>query len=133
MKSKTDKLTVTNNRGVAMVSVMIIATVCFLVATIVLEITYTSLLSRKVYRTSNDTMYSAEAAVDDMETVLQSIAVYSIKENKTDPSRHFVDVVEETLKKASGATALTDTATVSDYIYNNLDPYYKKMFSKDGT
>lgn len=133
MKSIKKNLRTLNNKGVAMVSVMIVATVCLLIATIVLEITYTSLLSRRVYTASNNTMYSAETAVDDMETVLQSIAVYSIKQNQSNPNESFVDIVESSLLAAAGTSSLTDTASIANYMYNNLDPYYKKMFSVDGT
>lgn len=117
-----------DNRGIAMVSVMIVATVCLLVATIVLEMTYTSLLSRKVYTKANDNLYSAEAAVDDMESVLQSIAVYSVKQNQLNTSESFIDIAEQSLLSASGASNLDDHDSLADYIYSQLDDEYKKSF-----
>ncbi|MGN0164976.1 MAG: hypothetical protein ACI39R_02235 [Lachnospiraceae bacterium] len=117
-----------NDKGIALVSVMIVATVCLLVATIVLEITYTSLLSRKVYKTSNDNMYTAESAVDDMESVLQSIAVYAVKRNNANPTESFINIAEDVLLEASGASDLSEHEKIADYIYSQLDSQYKEIF-----
>lgn len=122
-----------DNRGIAMVSVMIVTTVCLLVATIVLEITYTSLLSRKVYKTANDNLYSAESAIDDMEAVLQSIAVFSVNKNKSNPSESFINIAEETLLTSSGASSINDTEKIADYIYSQLDDHYKEAFKVSGS
>lgn len=122
-----------DNRGIAMVSVMIVATVCLLVATIVLEITYTSLLSRKVYKTANNNMYSAESAIDDMEAVLQSIAVFSVDKNKANPSESFINIAEDTLLTSSGASSISDTETIANYIYSQLDDHYKEAFKVSGS
>lgn len=119
-------LRLASNRGVAMISVMITLTVCLLVATIVLQITYTSLLSRKVNTQASNNFYSAESAIDDVQTVLQSIAVYSTKQMNS--GDEFVDTVVDSLLTASGATAISDTNTISQYLYSNLDDDLKKVF-----
>ncbi|MGN0164974.1 MAG: pilus assembly PilX N-terminal domain-containing protein [Lachnospiraceae bacterium] len=124
-----------NNQGIALVSVMIIATVCMLVATIVIEMTYNALLSRRVYNSANDNMYSAETAVDEMESVLQSVAVYSVKRNNLNPSESFIDIAEDTLLKSAGASSLLEYDKIADYFYSQLSDYYKKCFGskKEGS
>lgn len=119
------------NKGVAMISVMITLTVCLLIATIVLQITYTSLLSRKVNTQASNNFYSAESAIDDVQTVLQSLAVYSASQMSS--GDEFVDTVVSALLTASGATSIADTSLISQYLYNNLDDDLKIIFGKEIT
>ena len=53
-----------DNRGIALVSVMVLLTVCMLLATVIIEITYSSMISRRVNTRSDNNFYSAESAVD---------------------------------------------------------------------
>lgn len=111
---------VADNRGVALISVLVIMTVCLLVSTVVLEITYTSLLSRKVNKVSNDTFYSAETTLDDVQTVLQDVAVFTMKQMNTNSSLEFIDSAKTTLLASSGASSLNDTEKISEYIFDQL-------------
>jgi hypothetical protein len=127
-----------SNRGVALVSVLIALTVCLLVATVVLEITYTSLLSRKVNKYSNDNFYSSETALDDVETVLQNVAVYTMNQLKTESSTEFIESAASTLLASSGATSLNDTDAISQYLFSQLTDETKAVLGKqtealDGT
>ncbi len=127
-----------SNRGVALVSVLIALTVCLLVATVVLEITYTSLLSRKVNKYSNDNFYSSETALDDVETVLQNVAVYTMNQLKTESSTEFIESAASTLLASSNATSLDDTDAISQYLFSQLTEETKAVLGKqtealDGT
>lgn len=118
-----------NNSGIAMVSVMVVCTVCLLVATIVLEITYTSLLSRKVYKVANNTKYTAESTVDDMESVIQNIAYYAV-EKKGGGDQTFISLAKEVLMENAGVTSFStqdDYDKLADYIFSNLDEKNRKM------
>lgn len=120
-----------DNSGIALISVIIVGLVCALIASIVLEITYTSLQSRKVYKEATKTTYEAEGTVDDMEAVIQDIAYYAVQKNSVDVSKSFITVASETLASASGANlnspAQEDLDKVADYIYSNLTEEYKIM------
>lgn len=134
MKRKADTMKkhfLHDNSGVALVSVMVVATVCLLVATIVLELTYTSLMSRRVNKMANTNFYSAESAVDNLETILQSVAVYASKAMESDSSKQFVDAAADTLVNSAGATDLSDTAAISEYLFDSLDDEYKKILGTE--
>ena len=127
-----------DNRGIALVSVMIVMTVVMLMATLIVELAYTSLLSRRVNTKSTKNFYAAQSALDDMSTVLQSIAVYSAKELENSSSDSFVEVAEETLKKAAGiSTAFggkmsdADSLKMSKFFFDNLTPEVKKVLGSD--
>ena len=121
-----------DNRGIALISVIIVGLVCALIASVVLEITYSSLQSRKVYKAATETNYVAEGAVDDMESVVQNLAYYAVSKNSADVSKTFITVAAQTLATASGASTSFNTADdynkVADYIYSNMTEDYKKMF-----
>lgn len=132
--NKKKKAFLHDNGGVALISVMVVAMVCMLVATVVLQLTYTALLSRKVNKASNSNFYSAESAVDSMETVLQSIAVYSTERLKLDTSKEFIDVAADVLYTSAGTSASADpaaaNAAISEYIFRNIDESYQKILCK---
>ena len=126
-----------DNRGVAMVSVMIVLTVCMLIATIVLQITYTSLLSRRVNSQASSNFYAAEGTLDDVQSVLQSIAVYSTNVLASNSSMEFVDVAHDVLYENAGADASLSVeeqnAKISEYLFNNLQDEYKQILGQKQT
>ena len=123
-----------NNKGVALISVMVIATVCLLVATIVLQLTYTSLLSRKVGRASSSNFYATETAVDNLETVLQSIAAYTTEKMGDVSDAEFIDLAESTLYASAGidvsASEVEKNNAVSQYLFGELDEEYQQYLAK---
>ncbi len=131
-----------DNRGIALVSVMIVMTVVMLMATLIVELAYTSLLSRRVNTKSTKNFYAAQSALDDMSTVLQSIAVYSAKEleNSSSKTDGFIDVAERTLKSAANLSdsyitdrvmKAEDAAKLSKFFFDNLTPEVKAVLGTD--
>ncbi len=119
-----------DNRGIALASVMIVMTVCLLIATIVLEITYTSLMSRRVNKFANNNFYTSESALGDIETVLQNVATFTMQQMKSGGSTEFIDTATDTIVKSAGATSLSDTDAISRYLFSQLDNDTKKMLGK---
>lgn len=122
-----------DNSGIAMISVMIICTVCLLIATVVLEITYTSLLSRKVYKAANNTKYTAESTVDDMESVIQNIAYYAVEKKAGASNDTFITVAKNLLMQECGVSAFEtqdDYDKLADYIFKNLDTRNQKTLGQ---
>lgn len=127
-----------DNNGVALISVMIIMTVVMLMATLIVEMSYNALLSRKVNTRSTKNFYAAQSAIDDMSTVLQSIAVYSAKELDDSNSDSFLDMAEETLKNTTGISSSfggkfskDDSDKLSKFFFYNLTPEVKKVLGTD--
>lgn len=123
-----------NDEGIALVSVMIVLTVCLLIASTILEITYFSLLSRRISTKSTDNFYSAEVALEDMETVLQSVALYSVNQIRSNPTTNFVDLATQTLNTSAGTTDISSTAgkaALSRYLFNSLDDDIKKILGTE--
>lgn len=125
MLTKIKKRVSDNNSGIAMVSVMIMVTVCLMIATVVLQLTYRSLLSRGVNKKSDDNFYSSESALDDIETVLQNIAINSINSVQSDSSGNttFINAAQAALVNVTGASDVSslDNTQISEYIFNQLD------------
>jgi cell division GTPase FtsZ len=96
-----------------------------MIATVVLQLTYRSLLSRGVNKKSDDNFYSSESALDDIETVLQNIAVNSINSVQSDSSGNttFINAAQAALVNVTGASDVSslDNTQISEYIFNQLD------------
>ena len=137
-----------DNRGIALVSVMIVMTVVMLMATLIVELAYTSLLSRRVNTNSTKNFYAAQSALDDMSNVLQSIAIYSAKkyDDSTDFSSDFLSItanaIQNAATQANGGTSVTIgyngqikdlnvSKAISKFFFNNLDPQVQKVLGTD--
>ena len=138
-----------DNSGVALLSVMITLTVCLLIASIALEITYNGLLSRKVNQASEENFYSSEAVVDDIQTVLQGVSAYAADEFSKDVvsgtymsnAKTAVVTAAKALQTQKGGSTSFDimdaavgrfnaaniTTAMSDYLFENLDEPTKQL------
>ncbi len=133
-----------DNRGIALVSVMVLLTVCMLMATVIVEITYSSMLSRRINTRADNNFYSAESAVDDLEAVVQSLAVQAVLDLETPAysSLSFVDAAESRVITAAKGSGYTITSTkfvnfseaefesLSKYMFDQLDYDIKKVLGK---
>ena len=122
-----------DNQGVALLSVMIVLTVALLLATVVLEVTYNSLLARRSGKNSNVNFYEAEVAVSNVENTLQSISAYSANQTATASEKNFVEIAETILLQSANITDNTkvDNADnygkIADYLFSQMDLETRKV------
>jgi len=121
-----------NNKGVALISVMIVAMIAMILATVVLELTYNSLLSRRVNSRSNKNFYEAEFAVNNVETTLQAVSAYAASMATTDSSKTFSQHAAEAILKSSSLSSTDITASanysaIADYFFSQMDEDVKKV------
>lgn len=95
-----------DNRGIALVSVLIIITLCFLLSGAIMQVSYMALLSRNVSTASANNFYDAESVVDDMKIELQTVAAAALKVSGGQNTAAYVEQVYNTLTAGSNATPL---------------------------
>ncbi len=107
-----------DNRGIALVSVLIIITLCFLLSGAIMQVSYMALLSRNVSTASANNFYDAEAVVDDMKIELQAVAAAALQVSGSQNTAAYVTQVYNSLTAGTSPNILenvqTNLATYAD-------------------
>lgn len=96
-----------DNRGIALVSVLITITLCFLLSGAIMQVSYMALLSRNVSTASANNFYDAESVVDSIRVELQKVAAASLSLSGDKDSQAYLDSISTFL---CGTTDLTITS-----------------------
>lgn len=111
-----------DNRGIALVSVLIIITLCFLLSGAIMQVSYMALLSRNVSTASANNFYDAEAVVDDMKIELQAVAAAALQVSGSQNTAAYVDKVYTMLTTRRADSTIT-SAEINDILADNLAYY----------
>lgn len=103
---KMKKRSLQDNRGIALVSVLIIITLCFLLSGAIMQVSYMALLSRNVSTASANNFYDAESVVDDMKIELQTVAAAALNVSGGENTAAYVEQVYNSLTAGSSASPL---------------------------
>lgn len=109
-----------DNKGMAMVSVMIVVTLLAIMAGTVLQMSYLAYNRKVVERRSNETFYTAESCIDTMKAAVQNrVATQLIKAKEG--SDKFLDAAFDSLQPASLGMDLR-TFLYNQIVYVDGDP-----------
>lgn len=111
-----------DNRGVALVSVLIVITLCLLLSGAIMQVSYMALLSRNVSTASANNFYDAESVVDDIKIELQTVAAAALKVSGSDNTTAYIDTVYNTLiTPGSGSTATSSQEILLENLASYVD------------
>lgn len=110
-----------DNRGIALISVLITITLCFLLSGAIMQVSYLALLSRNVSTASANNFYDAESVVDNMKVELQKIAAASLNVSGTKDPSAYLDSLAVYLVGTKDFATTTDTMRqhVADILKQN--------------
>ncbi len=110
-----------DNRGIALISVMIAIMLCFLLSATIMRVSFLALLSRNIDTASADTFYTAETVVDDIRVNLQKAAAIAIAVSGTEDAGSFVNTVYNTLTQYdAGDVTLSEVQRAEAFIKQNV-------------
>ncbi len=95
-----------DNRGIALVSVLIVITLCLLLSGAIMQVSYMALLSRNVSTASANNFYDAESVVDDIKIELQTVAAAALNVAGSKNTQAYVDQVYNVLTTGSSSNPL---------------------------
>ena len=100
-----------DDRGVALVSVMICVMLCFLLSATIMRVSFLSFLQKSVKTASVDAFYSTEAYMDDLKEGMQQVAAKAIASTATatsNKSQAFITNIASQITTAGGARDFLD-------------------------
>lgn len=114
-KNKGEKRKITNDRGAALISVLIAITFIAIIATSLLYMVYMNYLTKVMRYGSTDNFYTAEFALDDLSSELQQIAVDKGKSGG-DIEAAIAEIRSKVGAGPAKGKSTYDPAKVQDYI-----------------
>lgn len=110
-----------DNRGIALLSVLIAIMLCFLLSATIMRVSFLSLLSRNIDTASAETFYTAESVVDDIRINLQKVAAIAVSVSGAEDAGSFVNTVYNTLTQfETGDPTHTEVQRAEAYIKQNV-------------
>ncbi len=107
-----------DNRGIAMVSVLLTVMLCFLLSGTILRLSYLALLSRNVDRASTNTFYNAESVVDDIRMELQKASAAALNVSGATDGAAFINTVYTML--TNGDPSKSPEENAESYISSHI-------------
>ncbi len=113
-----------NNKGVALVSVLVIITLLSLLAGTVLNMAYLAYSRKLVEKRNNENFYAAEAVLDTVRSVLQNSAAEAIPEASNSEEDFakaaFSAITGTTLTSVTVGDKITEVSTIEEYLYEKI-------------
>lgn len=101
-----------DDRGVALISVMICVTLCFLLSATIMRVSFLSFLQKSVKKASVSAFYSNEAYMDDLREGMQEVAARAIvatASTTSNKSQAFINNVASQISNASSTKAFLES------------------------
>jgi hypothetical protein len=101
-----------DDRGVALISVMICVTLCFLLSATIMRVSFLSFLQKSVKKASVSAFYSNEAYMDDLREGMQEVAARAIvatASTTSNKSQAFINNVASQISSASSTQAFLES------------------------
>ncbi len=111
----------TDDRGIALVSVMIALMLCLLLSATIMRVSYLSLLSRNIDTVSADTFYTAESVVDDIRLNLQQASAAALSVSGANDAGAFVQSMYAIITTGTDSS-LTPEQNAAKFISKNIAP-----------
>lgn len=121
-----------DNRGIALISVMICATLCLLLSATILRVSLLSYRQKAIGKQSASTFYENEVYVDDIKMGLQAKVAEAFAESSTTSRTNFVTNFKAQLL-ADGGTSLDEKIKLETALTSYLTGYNPSSTIKDIT
>lgn len=111
-----------DDRGIALISVMICVMLCFLLSATIMRVSFLSFLQKSVKKESVNAFYANEGYMDDLKAGLQDVAAHAIAASTTSSNKGiaFINSIESQIKTASGGTSITQAGVIA-FLTNQLN------------